>query len=260
MHMHYGVNKTGKSRFALWELTKREIERKYARSYLGVLWSSVYPLLRMALVVVLFSTIFDKGIEKYPAYYFSSYLIFEFYKTATETSLTTLKDNKDLLIKSKLQRELFVLSRVLTAFINFLLGCIPYLGVLIWYHVTPSWRWWIVPVDMFFLVLFIIGISYALSIWFVFLPDCRSIYSNLLYAVRYFVPTFYSIDWVSEPLQKVISHNPPYSFIKIARDCIVYNQISEPLYFIQMIVFGIGFYLLGRIVFVKYENCVVERL
>ena len=44
--------------FVLWELTKRELKRKYARSFLGILWSCVYPLMRMALVVVLFSTIF----------------------------------------------------------------------------------------------------------------------------------------------------------------------------------------------------------
>lgn len=55
------------------------------------------------------------------------------FATATQTSLTTLKDNRNLLIKSKLPRELFVLSRVLTAFVNFLLGCIPFALVLAWY-------------------------------------------------------------------------------------------------------------------------------
>ena len=115
--------------FVLWELTKRELKRKYARSFLGILWSCVYPLMRMALVVVLFSTIFNKGIDKYPAYYFVGFLMFEFFATATQTSLTTLKDNRNLLIKSKLPRELFVLSRVLTAFVNFLLGCIPFAAV-----------------------------------------------------------------------------------------------------------------------------------
>ena len=70
--------------FVLWELTKRELKRKYARSFLGILWSCVYPLMRMALVVVLFSTIFNKGIDKYPAYYFVGFLMFEFFATATQ--------------------------------------------------------------------------------------------------------------------------------------------------------------------------------
>ena len=29
--------------FVLWELTKRELKRKYARSFLGILWSCVSP-------------------------------------------------------------------------------------------------------------------------------------------------------------------------------------------------------------------------
>ena len=64
--------------FPLWELTKRELKRKYARSYLGILWSIFYPMLRMALVVFMFSTVFNKGIDKYPAYYFVGFLLYEF--------------------------------------------------------------------------------------------------------------------------------------------------------------------------------------
>ena len=119
--------------YALWELTKRELRRKYARSYLGILWSSLYPFLRMLLVVFMFTRIFDKGIDRYPAYYFTAYLMFEFFNVGSVTSVTTLRDNKDLLVKTKLTRKTFVLSRVNTAFINLLLGSIPYIGVLIFY-------------------------------------------------------------------------------------------------------------------------------
>ena len=246
--------------FVLWELTKRELRRKYARSYLGILWSIVYPLLRMALVVFLFSHVFSKGIDKYPAYYFTAYLLFEFFKTATETSLTTLKDNANLLVKSKLSRNLFVLSRVLTAFVNLLLGCIPYALVLLYYRVQFSWYLLLLPVDFFFLTLFVTGVSYALSIWFVFLPDARSIHSNIIFALRFFVAMFYAVDWVSPVIQKVIVHNHPYTYIKIARDLIVYGQLSEPFYYIQMFAFGVGFYIFGRIIFKAYENQVVEKL
>lgn len=157
--------------FVLWELTKRELKRKYARSFLGILWSCVYPLMRMALVVVLFSTIFNKGIDKYPAYYFVGFLMFEFFATATQTSLTTLKDNRDLLIKSKLPRELFVLSRVLTAFVNFLLGCIPFAAVLAWYRASVTVYYLMIPVVLLLLLIFTTGVSYAVSIWFVFQRD-----------------------------------------------------------------------------------------
>ena len=201
--------------FVLWELTKRELKRKYARSFLGILWSCVYPLMRMALVVVLFSTIFNKGIDKYPAYYFVGFLMFEFFATATQTSLTTLKDNRNLLIKSKLPRELFVLSRVLTAFVNFLLGCIPFALVLACYRTPITINYYMIPVVLLLLLIFTTGVSYAVSIWFVFQRDAGNIYSNFIFILRFFVAMFYSIDWVAAGVRWVIEHNPVYLYIYI---------------------------------------------
>ena len=246
--------------FVLWELTKRELRRKYARSYLGILWSCLYPLLRMALVVFLFSYIFSKGIERYPAYYFSAFLIYGYFRTGTETSLTTLKDNQNFLIKTKLPRELLVLSRVLTAFVNMLLGAIPFLGVLLLYRAPITWKLLLVPIDLFFLTLFVTGVSYAVSIWFVFLRDAKNIYGKITYAFNFFVAQFYALSQVPEGIQKFIKHNPPYTFVHIARECIVYGNLPEAYYFVQMVVYGVGFYVFGKYIFKKYENRVVEKL
>lgn len=246
--------------FVLWELTKRELKRKYARSFLGILWSCVYPLMRMALVVVLFSTIFNKGIEKYPAYYFVGFLIFEFFATATQTSLTTLKDNRNLLIKSKLSRELFVLSRVLTAFVNFLLGCIPFAAVLAWYRARVTWYYLMIPVVLLLLLLFTAGMSYVVSIWFVFQRDARNIYSNFIFILRFFVAMFYSVEWVSDGVKWVIKHNPVYAYIYVMRQCVVYAQWPERMYLVQMVAWAFGMLAFGILIFKKYENEVVERL
>lgn len=41
--------------FVIRELTSREIKRKYSRSYLGILWSVLNPLLSMAVISLIFS-------------------------------------------------------------------------------------------------------------------------------------------------------------------------------------------------------------
>ncbi len=245
---------------ALWELTKRELRRKYARSYLGILWSVFYPLLRMALVVFMFTRIFDKGIDRYPAYYFTGFLIFEFFSVSVLTSVTTLRDNKDLMIKSKLPREMFVLSRVLTAFVNFLFGCIPYIGVLTIFKAQISFNSFFVIVDVVFLFLFVTGVSYIVSIMYVKVRDTKNIVNQLINILRYFVAMFYAIEWVSFGVQKVIEYNPPYTFIKIARDALIYGNISESKYIIQMIIYGLGFYLIGICYFKTNKDEVLVRL
>ena len=220
----------------------------------------MYPLMRMALVVVLFSSIFNKGIDKYPAYYFVGFLMFEFFATATQTSLTTLKDNRNLLIKSKLPRELFVLSRVLTAFVNFLLGCIPFALVLACYRTPITINYYMIPVVLLLLLIFTTGVSYAVSIWFVFQRDAGNIYSNFIFILRFFVAMFYSIDWVAAGVRWVIEHNPVYLYIYILRQCVVYGQRPEWMYVRNGIIWAAGMFVVGILIFKRYENDVVERL
>ena len=247
-------------KFALWELTKRELKRKYARSYMGILWSIFYPLLRMILVVIMFSVVFSKGIEKYPAYYFAGFLLYECFSTATTTSLTCLKDNRDFLFKTKLPRELLVLSRVLTAFVNTLLGFIPFILVLIVYRARITINILFMPGIFVLFFFFITGASYTLSIVYVVFPDLKNIYSNVIFILRFFVAIFYSIDWMSNGIQNFIIHNPIYAFIKLARDCMVYGNKMENFFIIEIIAWSLGMYLFGKVLFKLCVNQIIERL
>ena len=46
--------------FVIKQLVDREIKRKYARSFLGVIWSVLNPLMTMAVMSMIFSTIFNR--------------------------------------------------------------------------------------------------------------------------------------------------------------------------------------------------------
>ena len=52
--------------FVTQQLVQRELKRKYSRSRLGILWSVLNPLLSMAVLSLVFSTMFRKSIENYP--------------------------------------------------------------------------------------------------------------------------------------------------------------------------------------------------
>lgn len=246
--------------YALWELTKRELRRKYARSYLGILWSSLYPFLRMLLVTFLFSTIFDKGIDRYPAYYFTGYLMFEFFSVGSITSVTALDDNKELLLKTKLTRKSFILSRVNTAFVNLLLGSIPFIGVLLFYKAQISIASLLIIPDIAFLYLFVAGMSYIVSIGFVVFKDLKNIYIQIVTIWRFFIAMFYSLDWVSDGVRSFVEANPIYSFIAIGRDCLIYGRVSDNKFFIQGIIYSLLIYILGVFIFEKHSDSVLSKV
>ena len=124
--------------FVVRELVSREIKRKYARSYLGILWSVLNPLLMMIVMSAIFSTMFRRSIENYPIYYLTGNIIFQLFSTATNTTMTCLVDNKQMLIKVKFPMQIFPLSRSVTALVNFGYSCIAYAAILIFFRIPLS--------------------------------------------------------------------------------------------------------------------------
>ena len=100
--------------FVIKELVSREIKRKYARSYLGIAWSVLNPLLSMIVITLIFSHMFHRAIENYPVYYLTGSVIWHMFTSGTNAAMTTLVDNKNMLIKVRLPMEIFVLARICT--------------------------------------------------------------------------------------------------------------------------------------------------
>ena len=125
--------------FVIQQLTARELKRKYARSVLGILWSVLNPLLSMAVLSLIFSQMFRRSIENYPIYYLTGYLLWQAFTATTNSAMTTLADNRALLLKVKLPLELFILTRGCTALVNLGYSLIAYGVMLAVFRIPVTW-------------------------------------------------------------------------------------------------------------------------
>ena len=55
-------------RFLLSELVKKGIKLKYRRSYLGIVWSMLEPLLTMIVLTIVFGTLYGNTDRTFPVY------------------------------------------------------------------------------------------------------------------------------------------------------------------------------------------------
>ena len=124
--------------FVIKQLVDREIKRKYARSFLGVIWSVLNPLMTMAVMSMIFSTIFKRTIENYPIYYLTGTIFWQLFSGATNSAMTALVDNRTLLLKVKLPKQTFVLARIYTALTNFGYTCVAYVLMLVVFQIKIS--------------------------------------------------------------------------------------------------------------------------
>lgn len=246
--------------FVIKELTGREIKRKYSRSYLGILWSVLNPLLSMTVISLIFSQIFRRSIENFPIYYLTGYIIWLAFTGATNAAMTTLVDNKMLLIKVKLPMEVFVLTRVYTALVNLGYSVVAYVIMLVVFRVTPKWTMLLFPVIIVVLFLFSLGISYILATAYVFFGDVKHLYSVILTLWMYCSAIFYPIDNLEGVIRVVIEWNPIFNYIDAARSIVMYGQIPPTWEIVRMILWAAGMYVFGYYIFRKHKNDVMQKV
>lgn len=246
--------------FAISELTGREVKRKYARSSLGIIWSVLNPLLSMVVISLVFSTMFRRNIENFPIYFLTGQLFFNLFSVATNSAMTVLVDNKTLLIKAKLPKHTFILSRIYTALINFGYTCIAHVLMLLVFRITPHWTMLLFFVDVLFALLFSTGIGYMLSIAYVFFADIKYLYSVFLTLLMYMSALFYPVSQLPEAMGRVIEYNPVYVTIAFARECVMYGNVPDIGLWCKLLVWSIGSFGIGLLVFKMKENQVMQKI
>ena len=246
--------------FVIQELIAREMKRKYSRSKLGILWSVLNPLLSMAVLSLVFSTMFRKSIENYPVYYLTGYLIWSFFTTATNTAMTSLADNQALLLQVRLPKEIFPFSRDCTAFVNFLYSLAAYVVILVFFRISLGISAIFFPLVMLLVFFFSLGAGYILSILYVFFGDIRHLYSVFLTLLMYLSALFYPLELLPPIMQTFIRQNPIYQFISAARSCVMYQEIPQAGLWIKMILWSSLLYLAGIYLFQKAKTKIALRL
>ncbi len=246
--------------FVIRELTSREIKRKYSRSYLGIVWSVLNHLLMMAVLSMIFSQLFQRSIENYPIYYLTGYILWQMFTGSTNAAMTTLIDNKMLLIKVKLPMEIFILARVYTALVNLGYSIVAYIVMLVVFGVKPDWTMLFSPVIILFLLIFSLGISFVLAMAYVFFGDVKHLYSVLLTLWMYCSAIFYPIDRMEGVIRKVIEFNPIFNYIDAMRNVVMYGILPPVWEIIRMVVWAIIVYAIGYCIFRKNKNKVMQKI
>lgn len=246
--------------FVIRELTAREIKRKYARSSLGIIWSVLNPLLTMVVMSLIFSTMFRRSIANFPIYFLTGQIFWTLFSGATNSAMTALVDNRSLLIKAKLPKQTFVLSRIYTSLVNFGYTCIAYVVILVVFRIKPTLTMLLFPIAVVAMLAISTGVSYILAVVYVFFADVKYLYSVFLTLWMYMSALFYPVSSLPEAMQNFVACNPIYVVIAFARDCVIYGKVPDAMMWIKLTCWSLGSIWLGLYVFKHKENDVMQRV
>lgn len=242
--------------FLMQQMISRDFKVKYKRSVLGILWSLLYPLLMMAVMALVFSQMFRFRMEgvNYLVYLMSGLIMFNYFSEASNTAMSSIVTNFQLMTKVYIPKYIFPLSKCLFVGINFLLSLIPLLLIVVITGAPITWTYLLLPYSFICMFLFTVGVSFIISTISVFLRDMFYIYGILLTIWQYFTPIFYDIRMLPEYLQMLFKFNPLYQYITFARVILLDGQVPALSSFAWCGISAIIVFIIGAIVFKKNQD------
>ncbi len=247
-----------KSTVILGSMVVKNVKNQYRRSVLGIIWTVANPLLNMLVMWFVFSKIFgaraDTGLF-YPVYVLSGTIVFGLMRTATASSLNCMVDNYDLLTKTRVPYSVFPISQNLSAVVNFGFSLIALILLMLACINKPdvNFHWTMLMIVVPWLpamLLFTLGMSFALCSIYVRFRDISHIYTVVLTLWNYVTPVFYSLETLNlGPVpMKIMKFNPMYHYVQYVRELLmgVVPGLKR-----HLICYGVGLlmFIIGYVIF-----------
>jgi len=236
------------------ELVKRDFKQKYKRTVLGMLWSVLSPLLNLLVMRLVFSQFFGRNIEHYTTYLFCGNLVFSYFRESTNGGMNSLMANASIFTKINVPKYMFLLSKNVSALINFGLTILVFFLFCIIDKIQFSVHFLALIYPVICLVIFNVGVGLVLSALFVFFRDVSYLYDVFLMLLNYMSAIFYRVDGYSMTVQKMFMLNPVYAYIRYFRIIVLENRLPSLTHHLLCAAYALVMLTIGAVIYKKNNH------
>ncbi len=251
------------SRRLIWKLAKNDFKKRYAGSYLGMVWAFVQPVVTVVMYWIVFDRVFNtrsqlvaEGIEVPYVLYLTAGLVPWFYFTEALTNGTTALIEYNYLVKKVVFKiSILPIIKVIAAtFVHIFFVAVLFL-IAVAYGYYPS----IYTLQIFYYsfceFLLVLAISYATCAIVVFFKDLQQIISIGLQIGMWATPILWDISMLSEPMKPLFKLNPMVYIVNGYRSAIYeqewfFEHFYSSTYFW---IFTVTLFCIGSLIFKRLK-------
>jgi len=208
----------------LWTLVLRDLKIRYARSWLGYVWTVLDPLAMSTIYFIVFVGIFHRGDVGHKPYFLFlviGLLGWQFFSAAiTDASRALLMEAK-LVRSTNLPREIWVVRVIIAKGIEYLLSLPVLAAFAVAYGVQGkvdfNWRLLYFPLGMIMEFVLLIGCGLLLAPVTALVTDTQRVIRIFLRMAFYFTPIVYAVQKVPKEWEKFLWANPLTGVLELMR-------------------------------------------
>ncbi len=203
------------------ELVIKGIKLKYRRSYLGIIWTLIEPLLTMIVLTIVFGTLLGNTDKTYPVFILCGRLLYSMFSSGTIAAMRSINSNAGMLKKVYVPKYIFPLSSVMYNYVIFLLSLIVLVIVSIVLNVYPTAKTLLAVIPLINIFLLTLGAGMLLSTYAVFFRDLEYLWNVALTIIMYISAIFYQPSKLLESkFAAILEFNPLFCIIDNFRSAV----------------------------------------
>ena len=194
----------------LFFLAWRDIKVRYTQTALGAAWAIIQPLLSMIVFTIFFGRLAkvpSDGIP-YPLFAYTALVPWQLFAYALTESSNSVVLSERLITKVYFPKLVIPFASVMAGLVDFTIAFSLVIGMMIWYHITPTWAFLTVPL----FVLFTMATALAAGLWLSALNvQYRDVRHTLTFIVQFWLfasPVVYPSTLVPAKWRLLYGLNP----------------------------------------------------
>lgn len=205
----------------------RDLTVRYKRSVLGVWWTLLNPLLTTAVFWVIFSKIFQRpgDGEPYVIFLVAGVVTVSYFTQGVVACGSSLVGSRGILSKVYVPPEIFAFSAAIAAAVNFMIGLIPLVALLLALDIGIPATAPLILLLMLSMLMLVAGLGLLVAAAAVYFYDVLDLVKVLMQLVLFGSATFYPLSIIPERFVPLMKANPVFHYVDGARDLLYRGEI-----------------------------------
>jgi ABC-type polysaccharide/polyol phosphate export permease len=255
-------------RWLLSYFIRRQITRSYKRSYLGLAWAILGPLIWVFFLTLIFSKMLGfkfRDVEGDPTLNFGLFLYcgllpFMVYADALSKGLSVIRSNAGLVQKVVFPLEMLPFTNAITSLVDKLFGVGALVIVVFLVQHRLHWQILLLPGIMVLQFLFVLGLTYMMAVIGTYLPDMGEVLRPIVRGTFFVTPILYPPERLPENVRFIVDYNPLAYLVGAYRSMILEGALPGGLATLYFFLFSLPLCIVGFALFVRFKPGFADHL
>ena len=239
---------------------KKEFRGKYKKSFLGVLWSFLNPLLQLLIYSIVFPFILKNGVENYTAFLIVALMPWNFFNMTILQSTASIVANGGIIKKVYFPREILPISTATSNLINFIITGVIVLIMLLFMKVRLTVAIFVLPIIVIMQYIMQLGFSFIFSSITVYIRDVEYLLNVFMMLMFYLSPIVYAPSMIPDRFLPFFKLNPMWHIIGYYRTILYEGKVPSMKSVSCMFIICFILLIIGYLVFKKLKRRFAEEL